>query len=162
MNLPRVVVDNSAILPAFFPEVGDKLFDSGLVTNRSRALVQAIRTRRVKAYVPPSFFREFLHTATFGLSKPGGWNDLKAAEVRAQWDELIALKLIAVPLDEIIDHSAILTFQDRCPATDSWYVAAAVHARAEFWMSHEHKDGLVTVASKHIKVRLLSTEAPSY
>ena len=67
-----------------------------------------------------------------------------------------------VLIADIIDQSAILTFEDRCPAPDSWYVAAAVCTNAELWISHEHKDGLVAIAAKHVKVRLLSKEPPQY
>jgi hypothetical protein len=162
MNLPRIVVDNSAMLPAFFPEAEHNSFDAGLVTNRARALVQAIRTRRVNAFVPPSFFREFLNTATWELLRPGGWDSQRAERIRAQWDDLLSLNLIVIPLHEILHHSATLVFENACPAPDAWYVAAAVHARAVFWMSHEHRDGLVKVASTYVAVRLLSQEAVDY
>ena len=46
--------------------------------------------------------------------------------------------------------------EDACPAADAWYLAAAMHAKADFWISHEHKDGLVAIAAKHVTVRLLS------
>src|SRR5580698_2745476 len=98
MNLPRIVVDNSAMLPAFFPEAEHGAFDAGLVTNRARALVQAIRARRVSAFVPPSFFREFLNTATWELYRPGGWDSEQAERIRVQWEDLLSLKLIVVPV----------------------------------------------------------------
>ena len=162
MSLPRVVVDNSAVLPAFFPEAGSAAFDARLVTNRAVALVHAIRTRRVNAYVPPSFFREFLNVATRPLYERGGRSDELREEIRGQWEDLLSLPLIVVPSQEIIHHSGILAFDDFCPAADTWYVAAAVHARATFWMSHEHTDGLFAIASRHVEVRLLSRDAANY
>ena len=162
MSLPRIVVDNSAVLSAFFPEPERPEFDAGLITNRSRALVQAIRVRRVKAFVPPSFFREFLNVATWPLFQPGGRIAEVAERIRAQWEDLLTLPLIVVPTKEIIDHSGSLTFDDHCPATDSWYVAAAANVGATFWMSHEHRDGLVAIASRHVPVRSLAREAPGY
>lgn len=162
MSLPRIVVDNSAMLPAFFPEEESERFDAGLVTNRARALVNAIRLRRVNAYVPPMFFREFLNVATIPLDRPGGRAGEHVERVRAQWDDLLSLPLFEVPLKEIKHHSGILSFDDRCPAADSWYVAAAVHAAATLWISHEHRDGLVAVAQRHVNVRLLSREGVDY
>jgi len=162
MNLPRVVVDNSAVLPAFFPEAGSSAFDAGLVTNRAVALVHAIRMRRVSGYVPPSFYREFLNVATRPMNERGGRSDQIREEIRAQWEDLLSLPLVVVPLQEIIHHAGTLALDDFCPAADAWYVAAAVHARATFWMSHDHTDGLVAVASRHVAVRLLSKEAPNY
>ena len=55
MSLPRIVLDNSAALPAFFPETRNDYYDAGLVTNRARSLIQTIRAGRVHAYVPPTF-----------------------------------------------------------------------------------------------------------
>lgn len=162
MSLPHVVVDNSAILPAYFPEKDRIEFDAGLVTNRSRALVHAIRMRRVNAYVPPSFFREFLNVATMPLYQPGGWKEDLIEQIRGQWEDLLLLPLIVVPTSEILHFSGILAFEERCPATDTWYVAAAANSKATFWMSHEHRDGLVTVAKRHARVRLLVDEAPDY
>lgn len=161
MSLPRIVVDNSAVLPAFFPEGRSALFDAGLVAARSRSLVHAIRTRRVNAFVPPSFFREFLHVAVT-RAQTGGRTAGALHRVREQWEDLVSLPLISVPLAEILHHSGILTFDDSCPPNDAWYVVAAVHANATFWMSHDHGDGLFAVASKHVNVRLLSRQAANY
>ena len=58
-----------AVLPAYFREPESTVFDAGLVTNRAVALVHAIRLRRVNAYVPPSFYREFLNVATRPLNE---------------------------------------------------------------------------------------------
>lgn len=162
MSLRRIVVDNSAMQPAFFPEPRSDHFDAGLVTNRARSLVNAVRLSRVRAYVPPSFFREFLNVALARLDARGGRTADDVDYVRAQWDDLLTLGLITVPLEEIVHHSGILALDEQCPPADAWYVAAAVHARADFWMSHEHSDGLVAAASRHVKVRLLSKEAVDY
>lgn len=162
MSLPHIVVDNSAMLPAFFPEDENPNFDAGLVTNRSRGLVHSIRQRRVNAYVPPSFFREFLNVAMMPLNRPGTKPQGLLQNIREQWEDLLSLPLIVVPLEEILHHSGILAFEDLCPATDTWYVATAVHAKATFWMSHEHHDGLASIASRHVKVRMLYKEAPDY
>jgi hypothetical protein len=160
MSLPRIVVDNSALLPAFFPESSSVHFDAGLVTNRSRALVHAIRTRRVNAFVPPSFYREFLNVAVMRTASTRNAGYLE--RVRAQWEDLLSLKLINVPLDKILYESGRLTFEELCPAVDAWYVAASVWANATFWMSHAHKNGLVDVAARFAPVRLLASEAPDY
>jgi hypothetical protein len=162
MSLSRIVVDNSAILPAYFPESGDRLFDAGLVTNRARALVQAIRVRQVNAYVPPSFFREFLNVASQPLYQPGGRTTDQVEHIRAQWEDLLSLPLIVVPLDPLIHQCGNFVFNDFCPAADTWYVAAAVHTRATFWISHEHSDGLAGIASKYVDVKVLSKSAPNY
>lgn len=162
MSLQRIVVDNSAMLPAYFPEGEREAFDAGLVTNRSRALVQAIRARRVDAYVPPSFFREFLNVATAPLDMRGGRDGPHAEHIRNQWDDVLSLKLIPVPVQKILHQSGILVFDYGCPAADAWYVAAAMHASATLWMSHEHRDGLAAIAAQHVEVRLLSEQAPDY
>lgn len=162
MSLPRIVVDNSAMIPAFFPEEDSTAFDARLVTHRARSLVRAIRLRRVNAYVPPSFFREFLNVATAPLGQPQGKSRQAVEQIRAQWDDLLLLPLITVPLQELLHLSAMLTFDDSCPAPDAWYVAAAINTRATLWISHSHRDGLVSVASRHRPVRLLSEETPAY
>ena len=163
MSLRRIVVDNSAVIPAYFPEADNDDFDAGLVNNRARSLVQAIRIRNVSAYVPPSFFREFLNVSTRPLDQPGGWKINHVEEIRAQWEDLLSLPLIVVPHDEIVHHSGVLVFDDHCPAADARYVAAAIHTSADLWMSHEHRDGLAHIARKYIKkVGLLSIEAPSF
>jgi predicted nucleic acid-binding protein len=162
MKLPRIVLDNSAALPAFFPEAESLHYDAGLVTNRAKSLIHAIGVGRVRAYVPASFFREFLNVISYPLFVPGKKDaDLKQ-QIQVQWENLLSLNLIVVQTKEIMHHSGILTFEDGCPAADSWYVAAAAHAHADLWMSHEHKDGLVAVASKHVVVRMLSKEAANY
>jgi hypothetical protein len=162
MSLPRIVVDNSAMLPAFFPETKHHKYDAGLITNRARSLVQAIRMRRVNAYVPPSFFREFLHVGTLPIDQPGGRSPVVIERIRAQWEDLLSLPLIVVPLREIIHHCGILAFDDHCPSADAWYLAAAVHAHATIWISHEHVDGFAGIASRQVPVRLLSDSAPLY
>jgi hypothetical protein len=162
MSLARIVLDNSAIIPAYFPQASSPNFDAGLVTNRARALVHAVRLRRVDAFVPPSFFREFLNVVTTPLYQPGGWASRFADEIRAHWEDLLSLPLIHIPVEEILHHSGILAFEDHCPSADTWYVAAAVHASATLWMSHEHKDGLFTIANRLVNVRLLSNESPGY
>ena len=162
MSLPRVVVDNSAMLPAFFPEAQSPHFDAGAVTNRARTLVHAIRTRRVNAFVPPSFFREFLNVSIQRLDSRGGRRGDALEHVRAQWEDLLLLPLITVHLDKIIYRSGELALDEQCPPEDSWYVAAATHAGATLWMSHAHRDGLAEVAAKHVEVRLLSVESPRY
>src|SRR2546425_680292 len=81
--------------------------------------------RRVNAYVPPSFFREFLNVATRPLFERGRRIDELREEIRAHWDDLLSLPLIVVPLREIDHHSGALVFDDLCPAADAWYVAAA-------------------------------------
>lgn len=162
MSLPRIVVDNSAVIPAFLPEERNDHYDAGLVTNRSRRLVQAIRTRRVNAYVPPSFFREFLHVAVTRAPQAGLRVAGSLERVRAHWEDLLTLDLIPVQLKNIIRRTGPLTFDDFCPPADSWYVAAAIDANATFWMSHKHNDDLFAVASKYVPVRLLSTTSPEY
>lgn len=162
MSLPRVVVDNSAMQPAFFPEVTNEHFDAGLVTNRARTLVHAIRLRRVNAYVPPSFFREFLNVAIRRFDDGGERRGRDLKFVRGQWEELLTLPLIVTPLNGITATTTQLAFEDLCPPEDTWYVAAALHAGATFWMSHAHRDGLLSVATRHVPVRLLSEEPPSY
>lgn len=162
MSLPRIVVDNSAILPAFLPEDRSERYDAGLVTNRSRGLVHAVRMRRVNAYVPPSFFREFLKVAVERASQSGTRSARALDRVREQWDDVLTLGLIPVPLKDVLPLIAALTFDDLCPPEDAWYVAAAMHTDATFWMSHDHGDGLFAVASKHVNVRLLSRQAANY
>jgi predicted nucleic acid-binding protein len=164
MGLPRIVVDNSAMLPAFFAEDNSDKFDAGLVTNRSRSLVQAIRMRCVNAYVPPSFFREFLNVATQPLYRPEGRTADAIERIRDQWDDLLRLPLITLPLKEIIHHSGTLAFDEACPAADTWYVASAVHVSGDLWLSHAHQDGVADIAKNraNVVVRLLSDEAPNY
>jgi predicted nucleic acid-binding protein len=160
VSLPRIVVDNSAIIPAYLPEDASDSYDAGLVTNRARALVRAIRLRRVNAYVPPSFFREFLNVivARIGQSRDRQLFD----QAREHWEDLLDLRLNTVPLKDLLPLLGPLTFDDFCPPADSWYVAAAMQTTATFWISHEHSDGLVEVARRHITVRLLSVEAPDF
>jgi len=164
MSLPRIVVDNSAILPAYFPEAEHAAFDAKLVTNRARALVHRILMGRVKAFVPPSFYREFLNVSTLPLYAHDGRgrNPEQLRRIRAQWDDLLLLPLIVVPLGQILHHSGTLAFDDGCPAADAWYVAAAVHSQATLWISHAHSDDLLAAASKHVSVRLLARHTVEY
>lgn len=162
MSLSLIVVDNSAIVPAFFPEEKSPHFDAGLVTNRSRALVLAIRLRRVQAFVPPSFYREFLNGASRPLEQRSGSNNDTREWVREQWSDLLTLPLSVVPIDRISHHAGTLVLDDRCPAADAWYVVAAVETKATFWMSHRHVDGLYEVASQHVDVKLLADTAPGF
>jgi hypothetical protein len=109
MSLTRIVVDNSAMLPAFFPEERSAQFDAGVVTNRARSLVHAIRLRRVNAFVPPSFFREFLNVAITRAEAGADSRDAATLErVRDQWYDLLSLPLIPIPVGEIIHHSGTL------------------------------------------------------
>src|SRR5204862_5195151 len=112
--------------------------------------------------VPPSFFREFLNVSTLPLTEIGGRNQEAVENIRAQWDDLLSLPLVVVPLQEIIHHSGVLVFDENCPAPDSWYIASAAHASATLWMSHEHSDGLAQAARRHVEVRLLSEQSPNY
>lgn len=162
MSRPRIVIDNSAILPAYFPEGESTHFDAGLVTNRARGLVRAIRTRAVNAFVPPSFFREFLNVATRPLFERGGQVDDRKEAIREQWNDLLSLPLAVVPVEKLLYDAGVLVLDDACPAADAWYVAAAMNARATLWMSHDHSDGLVAVASRHVNVRLLAKDAGKY
>ncbi len=162
MSLPRIVLDNSAVVPAFLPEARSDHYDAGLVSNRSRGLVHAVRTRRVNAHVPPSFFREFLNVAVLRASRSGPRSAAALNGVRDMWDDLLTLGLIPVPLIDILHLPGPLTFDDFCPPADAWYVAAAIHTDATLWMSHKHSDELFAVASKHVQVQLLSTTAPPY
>jgi hypothetical protein len=43
-----------------------------------------------------------------------------------------------------------LVFREKLSPPDSWYVAAAMHADAELWFSHEHQDGSVAIARRHL------------
>lgn len=162
MELQRVVLDNSAVIPAYFPESQNPLFDAGLITNRSRSLLHAIRTRRVNAFVPPSFFREFLNVSTRPLFQPGQKDPLVAEGIRSQWDDLLSLPLVIVDTEDILHRVGGLVFDAGCPAADAWYVAAAMHAQATFWMSHEHGDGLAAIAAKHVPVGMLSKQMPAF
>lgn len=162
MSLPRIVVDNSAVLPAYFPEDRATAFNPRTVNQRAESLVHAIRARRVNAFVPPSFFREFLNVATRPLDARSGHAAETREMIHAQWLDLLTLPLIVIPVREIAHVSGELFFNDQCPAPDTWYVAAAIHAKATLWVSHDHSDGLVRAASRHVAVRLLSREPVSY
>jgi predicted nucleic acid-binding protein len=162
MSMPRIVVDNSAIIPFYFPERESSSYDAGLVNNRSRALVAAIRLRRVQALVPPSFYREILNVAVRPIFDPGGCRQENISAIRAQWEDLLILPLQTSRLEQIIGLSGQFVFEEKCPAPDAWYVATAKHADATFWMSHDHADGLFAVASQHVTVKLLSDDTPNY
>ncbi|HEV2292356.1 MAG TPA: hypothetical protein VGR35_00785 [Tepidisphaeraceae bacterium] len=95
----------------------------------------------------------------FGQAGPRAAGALEG--VRAHWEDLLTLDLIPVQLKDIIRRNGPLTFDKFCPPADSWYVAAAIHTEATFWI-HKHSDNLFAVASRYVRVQLLSTTAPEY
>lgn len=162
MSLPGIVVDNSAVVPAYFREDEHDRFDAGLVTNRPRSLIHAIRMRKVNTFVPPSFFREFLNVCTQPLFQPGRRDQSLVEEIRTQWEELLSLRLFVIRTQDICDLCGDLVFNEQCPSADAWYVAAAIHAKATLWMSHDHRDGLAAIAARFVEVNLLSKQSPAY
>jgi predicted nucleic acid-binding protein len=158
----QVVVDNSAMLPAFLGEDESSGFDAGLVVNRSRALVRAIRGRQLRAFVPTSFYREFLNNACRLLEgrTSEGVREVQRERVRDRWQELLDLPLVVIEAEPLLVRAGQLSIDEGCPSADSWYVAAAEHADATLWMSHRHRDDLYAAASRHVPVSLLSDTSP--
>ena len=163
MSVRRVVVDNSALMPAFFPEPTSRLFDAKLVTNRALSLMQAIRLKEVVAYVPPSFYREFLNNVAVLLNERMSVTQRLALreDLVQHWNALLDLPLVTIDVRDIVWRAGDLSLREDCPSADSWYVAAAEHAKAKFWMSHRHRDGLHAIASKFVQVGLLSEDSPA-
>jgi len=135
----RIVPDNSALFPAFFNEPQ---------TKTARRLENAIRCHDVVAYAPDLLLHEFIkcaHKRARGRSDSG---TSEIDEVERRVLDFLTLPIIYVP-GMVLSGTAWDLIRNRgISPPDSWYVACAMYHQAEFWVSHEHRDDLVSHARR--------------
>jgi hypothetical protein len=142
-----VVPDTSVMFAAFFPEkiiLNNSIFD---LSARARPIADAIATRQVRGVAPDALFTEFLTTAArFAFDRGASVQD--ADDVRNVIIEFLSLRITPVAVKKIDALAVDLVFSERVSPPDSWFLAAAIHADAELWYSHRHRDGIVEVAER--------------
>lgn len=155
----RIVPDCSVLLPAFFPEtllVGGQSFD---LSARARPLELAIRSRLVRAIAPDMLLAEFLKIAWSKASDRAGPQLVLCEEAREQIFRFLQLPIVSLAASRIAGATLDLMALQAIAPADSWYVACALQANAELWISHRHSDGLVEKATaRGIDVHLLAEE----
>lgn len=80
---------------------------------------------------------------------------------RAEWSDLrfLELPITATPAAELAATALDLVRAHSIAPADSWYVACAIHAQAQLWLSHAHEDGLAEKAqAAGAEVHLLTAE----
>jgi len=79
-------------------------------------------------------------------------------EFEAQFVSFMSLPITAIAATELAAISFDLCKNAEIAPPDSWYVACAILADAELWISHDHADGLVDKArAVHDRVYTLTT-----
>ena len=158
----RIVPDASVMLPAFFPEVlelGEGTFD---LTKRALPVVHQIRPASVRAFAPEHLRHEFIHNAREKASPRTGVGQIDVDDAFRRIEEMLALPIVYVAGREIANIAMDLIRQSPISTADAWYLACAIHADAELWLSlsHEHADGIVQLARRvhpHVYVLTSST-----
>jgi predicted nucleic acid-binding protein len=136
------------MLPAFFREeilVDGQSFD---LSHKAKPIMFAIRLRTVKAFAPVTLAQEFVKVASDRVLDRTAFQKIDPEIVRNQIWDFFDLKIVAVPIHEILERALGLVFSDHISANDSWYVACALHTGGELWLSHDHRDGLADKAEK--------------
>jgi predicted nucleic acid-binding protein len=159
MSARRIVPDNSVLIPAFFKETlvfGGNSFD---LSRRSRRVAEAIRGGAVRAFAPDLLHQEFLEVAYRKARPRSGIPVIDLETMKEQFLAFASLRITAVPASELTSTALDLVRSADISPADSWYVACALHADAELWISHDHADKLVDKArSARAKVFTLTTD----
>jgi predicted nucleic acid-binding protein len=150
----RIVVDTSALVPAFFPE------RSRAVNRGALRLLAAIRTRAAVAFAPEVLQAEFLKRAVrrlIELTDVGRERDTAVLEVEAQWLEFLRAPIVYTPALVLAATAWDATSRHSMPAPDSWFLACALHHDAELWLSHPPADSAGEWARRYgASIRYLS------
>ena len=154
----RIVPDASVMLPAFFPEVlelGGSTFD---LTKRALPVLHQIRLASVRAFAPEHLRHEFIHNAREKASPRTGAGQTGADDAFRRIEEMLSLPIVYVPGRAIADVALDVIRRFSISTADAWYLACAIHADAELWLSHEHADGIVQLARQvHPHVHVLTS-----
>ncbi|MBI4578198.1 MAG: type II toxin-antitoxin system VapC family toxin [Planctomycetes bacterium] len=144
----RIVPDNSVILPAFFQEefvYKNNRFD---LTRRAKPLADAIRSRGVDAFAPDFLMHEFMAQATEKARCRDHSPVLEMDVVGRQLEQFRALPITYAPCNKLAPRAWTLATDLDLSVADAWYLACAIEYDAEFWLSHEHSDGLAERAAR--------------
>lgn len=141
----RIVPDNSVIIPAFFKESAR--------TQYSQKLVAAVQSGRVKAFAPEILLHEFIKVA-FAKDQT-----LADPEITDRIEDFFTLNRDITYVPGAFLVSLVLQLRSHhIYLPDSWYVACAIHYKAELWISHNQKDDLLGHAKEAgVRVCLLNT-----
>ena len=155
----RIVPDASVILPGLFQETIQHRGNPFNLTQRAKPLVDAVRRRAVLARAPDVLIHEFTKWAHEKTSARKGAAGLDTSTVERQLFDFLSLEITYEPASRIARIAWGLMRNHQISPPDSWYLACAIRADAELWISHEHKDGFARNARKiHRKVHLLTEE----
>lgn len=133
----RIVIDTSAIVPAFFPD-GTTRVDQG-----AASLLAAIEHSRVVAFAPEVLQAELLKRAARRLDElvqTGIGRGTAVASVEGLWLRFLRARIVYTPAAVLAAIAWDATCRYSAPAPDSWFVACAIHHDAVLWMSHPPKD----------------------
>ena len=98
---------------------------------------------------------------------PESWNQSKLVQLDSDaLDNMTAVRKMEdwaaehpTPAAELATTALDLVRAHSISPVDSWYVACAIHAQAELWLSHAHDDGLAEKAqAAGAEVHLLTAE----
>jgi predicted nucleic acid-binding protein len=146
------------MIPAFFREtlmVGGNPFD---ISARARPIAEAIRLGTVTAFAPDALPIEFLEVAHRKAKPRNAVATITAQEFENQFVRFMSLPITGVAAAELAAISLDLCNNAEISPADSWYVACAMLADAELWISHDHADGLVNKArAVHDRIYTLTT-----
>ena len=154
----RIVLDNSVVVAAFYPDVLERDGRKINLTARARPLLQAVENYYVQAYAPHSLVNEFLKVSHDKAFTRQGVGRVLPSDVEASLQNLVAL-----PVTYIDEARWLfvwdLTTRHRLPPTDAWFLACAMEVQGELWVSHRQKDGFMQAAQAiYGDVHLLSDE----
>ena len=153
------VPDCSAIIPAFFPE---RLVIEGCefdLSARARRMETAIRHGVVRATAPDVLLAEFLKIAWLKATDRRGSPTIEIDDAQSQILRFFELPITPAPAAELAATALDLVRAHSIAPADSWYVACAIYAQAELWLSHAHEDGLAERAqAAGAEVHLLTAE----
>ncbi len=155
----RIVVDTSAIVPAFFPD------GVGRIDRGAAALLNAVRHRHVVAFAPEMLRFEFMSRVIRRIQElrdEGVERDTAVLEMEAQWLSFTNLgkrSLVYTPSEALSAIAWDAACRYNTPPPDSWFLACARLHDAELWMSHPAEDGAGEAAKRYgVVVRYLSHE----
>ena len=159
MAQTRNVPDNPVMVPAFVREDDQPDGAAASLSRLAKPVADAIRLHRVKAFAPEQLHAEFLRIIREKALGRDSQQRLSSEQARDALRSFRELPITYLPSKQVAEEAERLTFECGISADDSWYVAAALAARAEFWMSHDHSDGLAEAARREgVAVRVLSRD----
>ena len=81
----------------------------------------------------------------------GSARELSDDELTERYYSFLSLRITPIPASELAAAAFDLSVRGGIATADSWYVACAMFAGADLWVSHEHADGLIDAARRYHK-----------